>query len=235
MSGAGGGGNGAAGAPGAADAAAAGAAGGAGDGAPDIAALVGRLDEFGSRFDEFGSRLDGLEQPVAPNESNEDESNEEPLTPVFSEEDFDQRGDLTLEAQTREIQRLIDAGIERTLTPEREARAQQQRDADTDALEERYPDLQDPAKQEQYINATIEFARQIGQPALAREPALLETVYLREMAKAQAAGEIPAGSQQEVTLERGGGAGPAAAASDERGSSIVKATTRSQFRLGRQK
>jgi hypothetical protein len=221
-------------AAGAAEAAA--AAGEGGEGAdPTIAQLTSRLDEFGQRFEAFGQQLEGL-TPAEEEESEEEAGDGEPdLTPVFSEEDFDERGDLSLEAQTREIQRLIKAGIEAELTPEREARAQEQRDAYTDALEERYPDLQDPEKQEKYINATIEFARQIGRPELAREPVLLERVYLSERAKEAAAGEIPAGSQQEVTLERGGGAGPAAAASDTRGDNIVKATTRSQFRLGRAK
>lgn len=235
MSGAGTGGNeGAAGADGAAAAPAAGET-------PDFAALVGGLGEqFGSRFDDLGARLDRIENPAGDDDG--DDGDGEPLLPVFNEEDFNERGEPTLEAQAREIQRIADERVQAALEPmqaeraqERQAAQQERWDADLDALEERFPKLQDEKVQEEVVNRAVEAARALGNPALAGNPRLVKAAYFEWAAEQAAAGEIPAGSQREVTLERGGGAGPAASASDDRGDNIVKATNGSQFRLGKAK
>lgn len=218
---------------------AAGAAGGseAGGGAPDIASLIGeRFDGLGSRFDAFEQRLTALE----PEEQIEEQGAAaagaagDEVFPEFSEEDFDERGDVTLEAQTREMNRLIQQGIETALAPIAQERQQEKWDAYTDALEERYPDLADPDKAQGYIDRAVQRASDLGHPELARNPHFLEDVYLRTRAEEQSDREIPAGSQREVTIERGSGAGPAAS-SDDRSEqkSIVKAVNSQQFRLGR--
>ena len=214
----------------------AGAAGGQedGGGAPDIASLIGeRFDGLGTRFDAIEQRLQAFETPEGEDDDEGDGEGVDDVLPEFSEEDFNERGELTLEAQTRELQRLISAGIDARMAPLEQQRQQEQWDAYTDALEERYPDLADPEKQSAYIDKAIERARQLGHPELARNPHFLEDVYLRTRAEEQSDREIPAGSQREVTIERGSGAGPAASPSDDHASRIVKAVTGSQFRLGR--
>lgn len=205
-------------------------------GAPDLAA---QFADFRTQLGtDFGSRFEALEQRLPPAEQeggHEEEGEGEDLAPVFEEDDFDERGNLSLEAQTREMNRLIAAQVDARLAPIEQARQQEAWDAYSDALEERYPDLADPAKQGQYIDAAMQKAQALGSPALAQDPHFLEVVYLSSKAEEQARGEIPAGSEREVTIERGSGAGPASPASDTRGDGIVSAMTGSQFRLGRGK
>jgi hypothetical protein len=200
-------------------------------GGPDLQQFMGRLDEFGSKFDGFADRLDRLEQPA---EGAEEGDGGDAVVPEFSEDDYDDRGNLSLEAQTREIQRIARQEAEALVAPLQAERQQEKWDAYSDALEERYPDLGDPDKQDRYVTMAEKRAAQLGAPQLAQNPHFLEVVYLGARAEEMTAGEIPAGTQKEVTLERGGGAGPAAeSGSNDAGDRIVARMSGSNFRMHR--
>lgn len=219
--------------------------GGEGTGGPDVASLIGG---FGTKLDEFsqsiGQRLDALERPAAveeePEEGAGEAGEEEGFVPQFAVEDFGENGELTVEAQTRAIAEIAQRQVQQALAPIQEQRTDERRTAYADALEERYPDLADEDKQDQYLDLAAAEASRLaqitGRPELAQlaaEPEFLEVVYLMEQSRRRAGDEIPAGSQREVTLEPGGGAGPASAAGEsDDGDRIVSLANKSKFRLG---
>jgi hypothetical protein len=96
-------------------------------------------------------------------------------------------------------------------------------------------DLQDPVKQDHYIDLAIAEANRVGHPELAREPYWLEKIYLADQALARAAREIPAGSEPEVVLHRGGGARVGMPQHDDGDADLERAARRwqsSHYRLG---
>jgi hypothetical protein len=198
---------------------------------PDVGALIGGFD---GKLEAFGQQLAALTERIP-------EPEPEPVEPVgdapsvqFSDADFDDDGSLTIEAQTREIEKIAASVVERTLAPQREQAEQARRDAGFDALEERYTDLADEAEQDRLLELAQARAQKLGMPQLAAEPDFVETVYLAEQARQRAGDEVPAGSERGVTLERGGTAPPAAPSSPapDDGSRIVARAQQSRFRLG---
>jgi hypothetical protein len=205
---------------------------------PDVAALIG---DFNGRIEAFGQQLASLAERIPEPSAPQDEEEDEQPTLQFSDEDFNDDGSLTLEAQTREIERIAARVVEDTLRPQREAEQQARRDAGFDSLEERYPDLADEQQQDYYLQKVQEYVgsiiRATGRPelaAMAMEPETLETVYLAEQARKRAGDEVPAGADSGVTLDRGGTAPPPAPSKPEPddGDRIVALASKSRFRLG---
>lgn len=199
------------------------------------------LDEFRTFRGDMLSRFEGLEgrlpQQQTTEGEGEGEGEEEGLEELdlsqFSDDDFTDDGALTPEAQRRALQQMIQRGVAEALRPEQERAAQERRDEYADMLEEQYPELQDPKVQDAMLTKTRAYAESLGQPKLAQDPQLLEMVYLAEKMRERQGNEVPAGSQQGVTLERGGPAGPAAQRNQEDdGDRIVKLAKSSHFRLG---
>jgi hypothetical protein len=202
--------------------------------APAVEPNVGELlGGFGGTLEEFGRRLDSLTERLPEPAPVDDDGDNLASTINFSEDDFDEDGSLSLEAQTREIQRIAQSVVEETLRPQREAEAQQARDAGFDALEERYADLKDEAEQDRLLELAQQQAQKLGMPQLAAEPDFVETVYLANVARTRAGNEVPAGSERGVALERGGTAPPAAPQTAEPtdGDRIVARAQKSRFRL----
>lgn len=73
--------------------------------------------------------------------------------------------------------------------------AQQQLDQYADQIERQYPEFQDEEHTARLLDATAQFAQQLGRPELASDPRLLERVLLAERAQS---GQAPG---QEVHLE----------------------------------
>lgn len=110
------------------------------------------------------------------------------------------------QAQQQAMQQLqsyiteqVQQGIQQNLTPH----LQRQR---ANELERQYPDLADPQKAAKVVQATAQYAQRMGRPELARDPELVELVYLAEQARNSAAQETPADGGQSVHLESGGAA-----------------------------
>lgn len=78
---------------------------------------------------------------------------------------------------------------------------QQQAELDTyaDHIERQYPEFQDEEHTARLLDATAQFAQQLGRPELASDPRLLERVLLAERAQSGQAGSPAPG--QEVHLE----------------------------------
>jgi hypothetical protein len=214
-------------------------------GAPAGADIERLLGEFKGTLDGFGSRFDSLEQripeptPAAADENAGGGGDELPI-PVFEDTDYDDQGNLSMEAQVRAIQEIAteiaDQRVNAAVSPIIEERATQARVAYAEHLEETYPDLQDEATQDRMIEETRRFAEALGRPDLASEPRLLEVVYLAQRATSTADRETPAGAEREVNVERGGGAGPAPSAnaddSDAIGDRIVGRARKRMYRVG---
>lgn len=97
------------------------------------------------------------------------------------------------------IAQQVQQGVQQHVTPY----IQQQR---ANELERQYPDLADPKKAGEVVQATAQYAQKLGRPELARDPQLVELVYLAQQARSNASQETPAGGEQGVHLESGGAA-----------------------------
>lgn len=213
---------------------------GAESAAPESGQDIGRLlTQFESFQGDVRSRLDRIDQRI-PEPEAEAEADEELLG---EDEMYDEEtGALTMDGleqivrtRAEEMARKI---VREELDPRDAERAAERRDAAANALEERYPALKDEEKQEAIVGKTMEFAQYVaqstGRPELAelwREPAMIEMVYLAEEARGRARDEVPAGSEQEVHLERGGSAQPTGRQEEDDGDRIVRKHQARTFRL----
>lgn len=206
--------------------------------------------DFGALFDEFRSditqRFDGLESRIPEPEAEEPEPERQQdfFDPNrFSDDDFDENGQLTREAQQRALGEMMDQRIAEARAPEIAQRETERRSREADDLETKYPDLADPEKRAPVLRSAQEFAgfmaKATGNDLFReswREPKFVEMVYLAAAGKQAAAGQQPAGQKKGVTLERGGSAGPGSSGGDEGGKDtakrIVGLANKSKFRLG---
>lgn len=209
--------------------------------APDIGTL---MDAFSGFRDDVTSRFDGLEQRVPqPQQAAAEEGEEEDyFAPQrFKLDDFDDEGNLTPQAQQRAVKDLVNAAVAEALKPSQQREEQARINREAGALEQKYPDFQDPVKRGPILQAAREraarMAEAMGKPELAelwREPAFLETSFLADAGSRAAASQTPAGQQDGVVLEQGGSAGPAGdgGQQDETAARIVGLAAKSHFRLG---
>lgn len=221
------------GAAGAAEAGADGAAEGGDDG--------GKLFQAFEQFQQqMTGRFDAMEQRLPPAAEEEGDYEDDGFDPAqffeegqFSDDDFTDDGALSPEAQMRALADMQRAIVREELAPVLEAREQERRDREATALEQRYPELADEQTAVRYVQEGVQAAEALGNPALAREPAFLEMVYLAAKARERAGQEIPAGSAPGVTLETGPGGSPASSESgDDVADRIVAAGGRKPFRIG---
>jgi hypothetical protein len=205
------------------------------------AAAPDPLGKLTSAFESFqtdiGSRLDRIEQarPAAEDEADEEEQDDlGELDFEFTDEDFDEQGQLSNDAQMREFANMMRQIAREEQAPIIAEREDQRRVAEADALEQRYPMLQDEKEQDKYVQMAVQAAQELGMPELAREPRFFERVFLSDLGRQGIQAEVPAGSTPGATLERGGGAPPAEGQSstDEAGDRIVAVSRQGRFRLG---
>jgi hypothetical protein len=205
------------------------------------AAAPDPIEKLTSAFDSFqtdvGSRLDRIEQARPAAEETDEDEDEDPLGELgleFADDDFDEQGQVSAEAQMREFANMMRAIAREEQAPIIAEREDQRRVAEADALEERYPMLQDEKEQDKYVQMAVQEAQRLGMPELAREPRFFEQVFLSDLGRQGIQAEVPAGSTPGATLERGGGAPPAEGKSstDEAGDRIVAVSQQGRFRLG---
>jgi hypothetical protein len=165
-------------------------------------------DAFQSFQQDMTGRFEALEQRIPEPQAAEPEPDDGFDAAPFSAEDYQDDGQLTAEAQQRALQELVDRRVQAAVSPVLEQREDDRRAAEADALEEKYPALGDEKVYQPVIQQALDFAGRLGNVELAREPALIEMLYLASLAKQSSAQEVPAGSQPGVPLERGGSAGP---------------------------
>lgn len=220
---------------------------GAAEGAPGAAeategapATPDALERLASSFEAFQSDVTNRFETITsrlPEQAAEEDIPDDDLAGYefeFGDEDYDEEGALTPEASMRAMQDMMRQVAAEQMRPHLEAQAQERRIAEADALEERYSKLQDSAFQDEMVDETIRFCQEIGRPELAREPRMLEIVYLAHEAQQHAENEVPAGSEREVVLSRSGAAGAGQGEDqDDDGDRIVNLATKGKFRLNR--
>lgn len=165
-------------------------------------------DAFTAFQQDMTGRFEALEQRIPEPQQPEAEEEPDEFTPAFQPQDYGDDGQLSAEAQSRALQELVDRRVQAAVSPVLAAREDDRRAAEADALEEKYPELADEKVYQPVIQQALDFAGRLGNVELAREPALIEMLYLAGRAQASGAQEVPAGSQPGVPLERGGSAGP---------------------------
>ena len=224
------------GADGAADAGAGGADGADGSGGGDASRLFDAFQQFQQQATE---RFDSFERRLPAEQEDEPEYEDDPFDASqffedsrFTDEDFTDDGALSPDAQMRALAEMQRAIVREELQPVLEAREQERRDREATALEERYPELADEQTAVRYVQEGVQAAQALGNPALAREPAFLEMVYLAAKARERAGQEIPAGSTSGATLETGPGGSPAPAQGDEDAAKRIVNAGRRSFRPG---
>ena len=189
---------------------------------PQFEKLMERMDKFGQDLD---ARLSPIEQALQPADPDEylrqfDQSTEEQ---GLTQEDYDAQGQITPEAAQRELQRMIreeaekiaDERVKAAVTPLQEERIAERRAAEADAIEAKYPELQDEKVLSEMVGKTIQAAKSRGRDELAAEPWFFEMVYLAERAGERAGQESPDGAGRDVSLESAGGASAAGAEQEE--------------------
>lgn len=200
-------------------------------------------DRLFSAFEQFQQQMDGrlgaIEQRIPEAPAEEPEYEDDPFDASqffedsrFTDEDFTEDGALSPDAQMRALAEMQRAIVREELQPVLEAREQERRDREATALEERYPELADEQTAVRYVQEGVQAAQALGNPALAREPAFLEMVYLAAKARERAGQEIPAGSTSGATLETGPGGSPAPAQGDEDAAKRIVNAGRRSFRPG---
>lgn len=228
-------------------------AGGEGGGAPDLGKLMEAFNGFRTdittKFDGLASRIpeytDDENDDENENAGGEHERSPDFFDPTrFNAEDFDEHGQIKREAQVRELGAIVERQVAQALAPDRQAQADRDRTERANALEQKYPIFADEAKRQPILREAqakaARMARAAGNPALRdawRDPDFLELTHLGMVGQQALAGETVAGAGggQEVTLERGGSAGPAGGGDDAGkgiAQSIVKLAGKSKYRLG---
>lgn len=144
-------------------------------------------------------------------------------------------GQPAVDAQ--QLDSLIQERVEAATRPIMEAAEANRREVDAQSLLDDYPELQEQETAQSVVAEAQEWAQDLGNPALAKEPAFVELVHLAEKAASAAQAETPAGAQpqaqptaqaqpgqphqpqpqQPVQIEGGGGAlpGPGATQNDQ--------------------
>ncbi len=178
---------------------------------PDpFAPLMSRMDEI---VGQFGQRLDGLvpqaepqvepsplEQLLGGNPQGEPDPNRQPDYRDL----FDENPEGFVEALQQQAVQQAEQRFEQRLQP----LVERVRDQDLAALEDEFPALATDEVAKPVLEAAASAAQQFGRPELATDPDFIRMQYLAQRGEEAAKQETPAGAQQQVRLETGGGAPP---------------------------
>ena len=176
----------------------------------DGGAQPGGLDKLASSFEKFQTdtfaRLDALAQRMPEPEEEPDAFYVDDANQVELGTDYeltDQGALAALEQRVRDEALEHVAGL-------RDAPSQMEAMAQLEALERRYPELQDPQYQDAFVDEVHPYAHAIGRPDLAVNPVFVERLYLASRAERAGEDETPAGAESGVVLERSAAAGAGA-------------------------
>lgn len=174
------------------------------------------------RFDALAPRIERMEQQFA--QFGQQQGEPAGQEPAAAGEDFDVGGlfdiDSGVDPQQAQqmLQQLVDSRtqsqLDAALAPVLEQVRGIQVGLDAEQLAAKYPALADASVAGPVVQRARELAEHAGHPELATNMQFIETIYKAQMADQYAAGERPVGGEQQFELERGGGAGPGAAAEE---------------------
>jgi hypothetical protein len=187
---------------------------GAVDTTPDP--LAEQFASLNQRFDEIQNRLpEPQPEPTGPSDlygslsgadgdTNFEGISDEEVDAILNEQGgLDEDGDLEVAAFDKFVSERVQAGIEEAMTPYREAQTAKE----LNALQEKYPDITEPAVFEPVRDFLADLVQRHRNEALATDPAMVEVAYKAVKAEAAGAAEVPAESAAmgEATLETGAG------------------------------
>lgn len=196
-------------------------------GSVDLSGIASRLDQMGEQFNE---RFSGIEQHVGiggepefqdPYEETQEDQGQEffdpyqqqqaPQEPQYGEQQqqYQQDPQQQQEAQLQALREFVRQEAQSLVEPLQTQQSETERYIGLSALEDTYPDLQDPEIARETLQRSLEIGKAIGvDRAHATHPDFVEQVYLAGRNLQGAEGETPAGvsDQDEVVLEGGGGA-----------------------------
>jgi hypothetical protein len=114
-----------------------------------------------------------------------------------------------LQAMQQQTSSATEQQVQEALAPVMQQLSSLQVRLDAEALTQKHPDLEKPEVFQPVVENARELATRLGQPELSTSAQFIELVYLSELAKKVAAGEVPAGQGREFALENGAGGAPA--------------------------
>jgi hypothetical protein len=205
------------------------------------AAVVSRLDSLTEQFGEFLRRM----PPPAEEEHVEEELAPEPISDAALEallaelpEDAIEDGVLTARGLDLLVQKRTDERIAAALAQRdssaTQAAAAERRERELEALEQRFPFMQDQAHADRVVDAAAERAQRLVTGAGLDPRALLTPAFIEEQIGLMYPEGLPeTAAQPEVQLERPSAAAPASAqqGTDE-GDAIVAAMGRGRHAFG---
>jgi hypothetical protein len=193
---------------------------------PQTPEWQGPIDELGNRLGEVS---DGMRQLMS--RIPEQQAEPEPDFGQQLESLYDDSGFADPAAIQQLIQQQVQSGVQQAMAPLAQ-QFQEMRQGMTaeklDALQSRYPDLQDPQKAAEVVDDVVTRAQAWGNPELANNPEFVEMVHLSRLGRAMPQ-ETPAGQGPEAHLESGGGGGPAEPEADPFDAIIAKGRRPSVF------
>lgn len=190
----------------------------------DLGPLSQRFDQMEERI---GPMLERIEQGLPAPEGGEPEAGAEEGDP-FAGVDLDALFGADGQpdpAAAEQVLQSMQAATQAAVGPLAAEVAQMRADRQAEVLTTQYPELNDQATLDWVARDAAERAHSMGDPNLARNPGIIELVYLAGKAQRTAAQETPAGTEGAAALEGGGGAAPAPT-SEDRGQAIVDAGRR---------
>lgn len=199
-----------------------------------FARVMQSMEAFGQRFDALEQRLPPAQQPQAEEDAG-DGFDLAALLEELPDEMFAESGEVTPEGQMELMRQMARAEADAVRSEQQQAQVQAQHDAYANHLEQQYPDLRDPGKQQEVLAEAQRLAQQMGSPDMVANPYFFEMAYLSMAARSRAEAEVPAqNADRGVRLEQpGGGGGPVdngdGPSAQQR---IVGAARGGMFRLG---
>lgn len=164
--------------------------------------LTERMDQFAQQQAELMDRLTAQEP---------EEEYEDPYPLGEDDDGYDEQEAMRL------IDSLIEQRVEERIAPKERADNIAARDRGLDGLTDTYPELADPKVGRGVLEAAQGLLEDLGKPEMIDHPSfvkLVEMTYKAQKADERAQQETPAGRQQQVHLESGGGAAPQEAEED---------------------
>lgn len=177
----------------------------------DLSPVLQRFDDLGSRTERMEQQLSEFLTAQQPEQESGEEFDFGSLFGDPEEPEVGQQPQVNADAMQQLIDQRAQTLLDERFGPLMERVQGIEVSLDAEALAARYPELGVRETAEPVIQAAQQLAEELGNPQLVNNMKFVEAIYKAQKADRLAADEKPAGADNGFELERGGGAGPAAA------------------------
>lgn len=177
----------------------------------DLSPVLQRFDDLGSRTERMEQQLSEFLTAQQPEQESGEEFDFGSLFGDPEEPEVGQQPQVNADAMQQLIDQRAQTLLDERFGPLMERVQGIEVSLDAEALAARYPELGVRETAEPVIQAAQQLAEELGSPQLVNNMKFVEAIYKAQKADRLAADEKPAGADNGFELERGGGAGPAAA------------------------